>query len=87
MDFSAISSVKSYVKNLEMQQKWQKKKDENDFTPQSQIDRWIEEQRKQADGIPGSAVKNHEIKLRAVRRLPLRRRYICATMTPLHISS
>lgn len=67
MDFSAISSVKSYVKNLEMQQKWQKKKDENDFTPQSQIDRWIEEQRKQAEGIPGSAVKNQEKYMQSIR--------------------
>lgn len=67
MDFSAISSVKSYVKNLEMQQKWQKKKNENDFTPQSQVDRWIEEQRKQADGIPGSAVKNQEKYMQSIR--------------------
>ena len=67
MDFSAISSVKSYVKNLEMQQKWQKKKDENDFTPQSQIDRWIEEQRKQAEGIPGSAIKNQEKYMQSIR--------------------
>lgn len=32
MDFSMIQSIGNYTKNLEMQLKWQKKKEDNDFT-------------------------------------------------------
>lgn len=32
MDFSAIQSIGTYTKNMEMQLKWQKKKKDNDFT-------------------------------------------------------
>ncbi len=55
MDFSAISSVNSYVKNLELQQKWKKRKETSNFTPeQTMLEKMIEEQRKRAEGIPGT---------------------------------
>lgn len=54
MDFSAISSLNGYVKNLKMQQKWQQKKERGEFSPQSYINEWIEEQRSKAQGVPGT---------------------------------
>ena len=55
MDFSAISSVNSYVKNLELQQKWKKRKETGNFTPeQTMLEKMIEDQRARAEGIPGT---------------------------------
>lgn len=67
MDFSTISSVNSYVKSIELKQKWQKKKEENNLAPQSQFEFWAEEQRKQAQGIPGTASKNKNMSMDAIQ--------------------
>ena len=47
MDIYSISSVNSYVKSMDMQQKWQQKKKTGSFSPdRKSVDEWVEEQKK-----------------------------------------
>ena len=45
MNFFAVQSLNSYTKNMEMQMKWQKRKDTNDFTADgtTSIDDWVKQ--------------------------------------------
>lgn len=46
MNFFAVQSLNSYTKNMEMQMKWQKRKDTNDFSADgtTTIDDWVKQQ-------------------------------------------
>lgn len=46
MNFFSVQSLNSYTKNMEMQMKWQKRKDTNDFSADgtTTIDDWVKQQ-------------------------------------------
>lgn len=46
MNFFSVQSLNSYTKNMEMQMKWQKRKDTNDFSADgtTTIDNWVKQQ-------------------------------------------
>ena len=50
MDFSMIQSIGTYTKNMEMQMKWQKKKEDNDFTADGSTN-WSDPTARQAEEI------------------------------------
>ncbi|MCI9681057.1 MAG: hypothetical protein HFI26_06695 [Lachnospiraceae bacterium] len=50
MDFSMIQSIGTYTKNMEMQMKWQKKKEDNDFTADGST-KWSDPTARQAEEI------------------------------------
>lgn len=52
MDFSSISTLSEYIKNIEMQTCWKQRQQSGDFM--SGTDYWIQQQRQNADGIPGT---------------------------------
>lgn len=52
MDFSSISTLSEYIKNIEMQTCWKQRQQSGDFY--SATDYWIQQQRQNADGIPGT---------------------------------
>lgn len=70
MNFNTIQSLNSYTKNMEMQMKWQKRKDTSDFTADgtTTIDDWV---KKQADEIR-QANKDGSSKLQAQIDLKLK---------------
>ena len=70
MNFFAVQSLNSYTKNMEMQMKWQKRKDTNDFTADgtTSIDDWVKQQ---ADEIR-QANKEGSAKLQAQIDLKLK---------------
>lgn len=70
MNFSSIQSLNSFTKNMEMQMKWQKRKDTSDFSADgtTTIDDWI---KKQADEIR-QANKDGSSKLQAQIDLKLK---------------
>lgn len=50
MDFSVMQSIGKYTKNMEMQMKWQKKKEDNDFTADGST-KWSDPTARQAEEI------------------------------------
>ena len=50
LDFSMIQSIGTYTKNMEMQMKWQKKKEDNDFTADGST-KWSDPTARQAEEI------------------------------------
>ncbi len=70
MNFSSIQSLNSYTKNMEMQMKWQKRKDTSDFSADGSttIDDWV---KNQADQIR-QANKDGSSKLQAQIDLKLK---------------
>lgn len=50
MNFFAVQSLNSYTKNMEMQMKWQKKKEDNDFTADGST-KWSDPTARQAEEI------------------------------------
>lgn len=70
MNFYSVQSLNTYTKNMEMQMKWQKRKDNSDFTADgtTTIDDWVKQQ---ADEIR-QANKDGSGKLRAQIDLKLK---------------
>lgn len=57
MDFSSISTLSEYIKDIEMQTYWKQRQQSGNFM--SGTDYWIHQQRQNADGIPGTYPNSH----------------------------